>query len=100
MPGGRDDLDRRPAASNGRCQLQAIHGTRHLYVGKNDANIRAALQQVYRFFGVSGLYDIKACFLYYLHRIHAQQKFVLDDKYDEPLGHCEHFELPPEGPSS
>jgi hypothetical protein len=67
-------------------ELQAIHGTGHLNVGKNDVNVQARFENRNRFVGVASFDHVKTCIANYICRVHPQQKFVVDDKNDRPLG--------------
>src|SRR5450755_1895935 len=53
VPRGCDDLDRRPAASHKTGELQSIHRSGHLDIGKDDMNVRPRFEDRYRLIGVA-----------------------------------------------
>jgi hypothetical protein len=77
--GGSNDPNRWPSPSDKSGELQAIHGTRHLDVGKDDVNVRARFEYGNRFVGVRGLDNIEAGVTDHFRGVHSQQKVVFDD---------------------
>jgi hypothetical protein len=59
VPRGYDYLDRRPAAPHKAGELQSIHRSGHLDVGKDDMNVRPRFEDRYRFIGVASFDNIK-----------------------------------------
>jgi hypothetical protein len=63
MTGSYNDLDRRPSIAHGMGELETVHRTRHVDIGKYHTNVAAALKYLDGFVSVGGLKDLKACFL-------------------------------------
>ena len=59
LAGGRDDLDRRPAAPDRPGELQPIHGTRHLDIGEDHRDIAARFQDFDRLIGIAGFDNLE-----------------------------------------
>jgi hypothetical protein len=85
MTRGRHNLDRWPSTSDGRGQLQAVHGSGHLDIGKYDRDVRAIFKDQDSFVGVFRFDDIETCGPNHIDRVHADQELILDDQDDRPL---------------
>ena len=84
--GGRDDLDRRPSTPDKSGEVQAIHGAGHLDIGKYDVNVGARFEYGNCFVGITGFDNVETGVAYHFRRVHAQHKFIFDDKNDGPPG--------------
>src|SRR6476661_652995 len=80
MTRGEDKIDWRPAISNCASQFQSIHGTWHVYVGKDDADVFSGLQDGDGFIGVGDFYRSVACCFHQIGRVHPTKKFILNEK--------------------
>jgi signal transduction histidine kinase len=89
----RDDLDRWPAAAGGVGELPPVHRTWHLYVGKNNADVAAGLENCDGFVGVAGLHHLEARLCDHDGRIHSRQQLgeretsELHEQFIAVLGH-------------
>lgn len=80
--GRQNKLDRRPASPNGVRELHAIHGARHLYIGKYDSNIRSAFQDTQSVVCALGLNRFKARVLDNDGRHHQEDNVIFNDEHD------------------
>ena len=78
--GSRNDLDRRPSPSDKSCELQPVHGTRHLNVGKNDVDVRPRFEYGNRFVGVRGLDNVEPGVTDHFRSVHPQQEVVFHNQ--------------------
>jgi hypothetical protein len=60
-------------------ELQPVHRTRHLDVGKNNADVAEGFENCDGFVGVAGLHQLEARLSDHDGRIHSQQQLVLDE---------------------
>jgi hypothetical protein len=79
---GRYDFDRRPPAPDGGGQLQPIHGTRHMDIRENDADVEAVFKDKNRFVGVFCFDNLETSGPDHIDRVHADQALVFDDQDD------------------
>src|SRR5476649_1440805 len=59
-PGSGDDLDLWPASPDSRRQFQAVHGTGHLNISKDDRNVKAVFEDHDCFVCVGGFDNVEA----------------------------------------
>jgi hypothetical protein len=65
-------------------ELQAVHGARHLDVGKDHGDVRTGFQDLDGLIGISGFDDFEAGGLNHFGRVHSQ--LVLDDQHHGSFG--------------
>jgi hypothetical protein len=82
MAGGENDSDPRPELANTLGETQAIKGTRHLNIGKDDAHLRVGFKQAQRFVGIAGLQNIKAGLFQKVDAEQTHKWFILDNEDD------------------
>jgi hypothetical protein len=75
-----DDFNGRPPASNGGGQLKTVHGTRHMDIRENNRDVGSALKNFDGLVSVFRLNDFEAAGSDHINRIHADEKFVLDNQ--------------------
>src|SRR5438067_5963882 len=73
-------MDRGPPVPDSVSQFHSVHRTRYVKVRKYDPNVSAGFEDRDRVVGVDGLDYVVPGSLDHLSRIHADQKFILDDK--------------------
>ena len=66
-------------------ELQSVHRTRHVNVGKDETDIVAGRENGDGLVRIAGLEDVKSRRLDGGSGTHPDQKFVLDDKHDGSL---------------
>jgi hypothetical protein len=80
-PRGSDhDADVRPSVANLPGKRQAVHCSRHSYVGEKQLNVGISIEQFQRFVTVRGLDGSKTSIRKHAGRGEAYQRFVFDDK--------------------
>src|ERR1700680_2451527 len=84
--GGRDNLDRRPAAANRPSKLQPVHRTWHLDIGEDHGDVAASFQNFDGFIGIGSLDHLKSGGGHHLDRIDSEQELVLDDQHNGSSG--------------
>ena len=84
--GRYDQVDRRPAPAYGVRQLQSAHGTGHLDVREHGADVPAMLQYRDGVVGIGCFQRNIAGILHHLDRVHADERFILDDQDHGAVG--------------
>ena len=82
VPRGRDDLDRRPAASHKAGEFQSVHRSGHLDIGKDHMDVRPGFENDNRLVGVASFDNIESSVCDHFRRIHADQKIIFHNKND------------------
>lgn len=67
-------------------ELQPVHRTRHVNVGKDEMNIVAGCKNGDGLVGIASLENVKSRYLDGGSGTNPDQKFVLDNKHDRSLG--------------
>ena len=80
MTRGENELDWRPAVSNCTSQLQSIHRTWHVDVGKYNADVFSRFQYGNGFICVGCFYSPIARGFDQMDRMKPTKKFILNDK--------------------
>lgn len=77
-----NDSDSRPTLANTPGELYAIEGAGHVYIGKDDADLRVGFKQPQRFVGVARLQNSKAGLFQEIDAQKTCERLVLDNKND------------------
>ena len=85
MTGCRNDLDRWPTIFHEMGELESVHRTRHIDVGKDQANVASLLKDRNGVVRIFCFDHFKTVSLNHLDRIHADQDFVFHNKHNRSL---------------
>lgn len=83
VAGRSDDVNRWPMISNGRSQLEAVHGTRHIYVRENRVNVVAGFEHFDRIVGICHSHNTVTLVTQRFADFQGDHRFVFDNKYGD-----------------
>jgi hypothetical protein len=82
VTGSYNDLDRRPSTAHGMGELETVHMTRHVNIGKYHTDVAAAFKYLDGFVSAGGLKDLKTGVLNHFDSTPANQRFIFNDEDD------------------
>jgi hypothetical protein len=95
MAGSRNDFDRWPPAFHKMGELEPVHRTRHVDVGKDQANVASLLKDRNGLVSTSGFDHVKTVRFDHRGRVHADQCLVFHNKHDRSFARSGLHEVQP-----
>jgi len=76
------NADVRPVFGYGFGELEPVDRSRHVYVGEENSDLGMAFEDFHGLVGIAGLKRVITRLLHHVYGVHANEKFILDDKND------------------